>query len=67
MNRSSPGVEPSMMADALAGRPMEVQAILGELVRIAQEKDVEIPRLKLLSVLLEGLNHSFQVPSNGDV
>ena len=67
MSRPSPGIEPSMMADALAFRPMEVQAILGEIVQVAQDKGVEIPRLKVLFVLMEGLNHSLQASQNSTV
>jgi 2-dehydropantoate 2-reductase len=59
-SRPLPGVQPSMMADALASRPLEVQAILGEIVRIAAEKGVESPRLTTLFVLSEGLDFASQ-------
>lgn len=45
-----------MMADARALRPMEVQAILGELVNIAETNNVAVPRLHTLFVLLQGLD-----------
>lgn len=32
-----PGVEPSMMADALAGRNMEVDTIVGNVLKLARE------------------------------
>ena len=60
LSRPSPGVEPSMMADALAGRELEVQAVVGELVRIGGKNRVSIPRLATLCVLLEGLNRTMQ-------
>jgi 2-dehydropantoate 2-reductase len=34
---------PSMLVDAEHGRPLEVEAILGELVRMGQERDVNMP------------------------
>lgn len=50
--RKWPGVEPSMMADMLSGKPMEVEAIIGEVVHIAKEKGVDVPRLETLYLLL---------------
>ena len=67
LTRPYPGVQPSMMADAMASRPLEVQAILGETVRIAQENGVEIPRLTTLFVLLEGLDFALQAERNESV
>lgn len=67
LTRSYPRVQPSMMADAMASRPMEVQVILGEIVRIAQDKGIEIPRLTTLFVLLEGLDSALQAEGNGGV
>jgi 2-dehydropantoate 2-reductase len=60
LSRSSPGVQPSMMADALARRELEVQAVVGEVVRIGGKNGVSIPRLITLYVLLEGLNSALQ-------
>lgn len=48
------------MSDALDGRPMEVQAILGEIVKIAEDNGILIPRLATLYVLLEGLDQSLR-------
>jgi 2-dehydropantoate 2-reductase len=53
------GVEPSMMADALAGRNMEVEAILGNVVRLAREHVVDTPMLRTIYVLATALNNSF--------
>ena len=34
---------PSMLLDAERGQPIEVEVILGEVVRMAKERDVDIP------------------------
>ena len=60
LSRPLPGVQPSMMKDALDGKAMEVEAVVGEIVRIAQETNTSIPRLSTLYVLLIGLDNSFQ-------
>ncbi len=57
--RELPGTEPSMMADAMAGRKMEIEAIVGGVFRIAEEKGVETPMLRLIYVLASALNNSF--------
>ncbi|KUJ11198.1 2-dehydropantoate 2-reductase [Mollisia scopiformis] len=57
--RDLPGVEPSMMADALAGRKMEVEAIVGNVVRIAKERGVKTPLLRSIYVLVSALDSSF--------
>lgn len=57
--RALPGVEPSMMADAMAGRQMEADAIVGNAIRIAEEKGVSVPLLKANYALLKALNDSF--------
>jgi len=43
---------PSMLLDAEKGRPMEVEVILGEVVRMARAKGVSIPRIEMLYALL---------------
>lgn len=57
--RSLPGIQPSMMADALAGRNMEVDAIVGNAVRLAAEKGVPTPMLSTIYFLASGLDNSF--------
>lgn len=57
--RSLPGVEPSMLADARAGRPMEVEAIVGNALRMAREKAVDTPLLSGLYALLKALDGTF--------
>ncbi|KAJ9615476.1 hypothetical protein H2200_001551 [Cladophialophora chaetospira] len=61
LSRPYPGVQPSMMADALEGKRLEVEAILGHLVKIGHEKAVEIPRLETLLVLLQGLDANLKM------
>ncbi|KIW20235.1 hypothetical protein PV08_00810 [Exophiala spinifera] len=56
--RSLPGVEPSMMADALARRNMEVDAIVGNALRVADEKGVQTPLLKVIYALIKALDES---------
>ncbi|KAH7244821.1 hypothetical protein MRS44_014366 [Fusarium solani] len=56
--RRLPGVMPSMMADLLAGRQMEVDVILGNTVKIAREHRVATPLLKALLALTTALNKS---------
>ena len=60
MTRPYPGVQPSMMADALEGREMEVDAVVGEIVRIGRKLEVTIPHLETLFVLLQGLDVSLR-------
>jgi 2-dehydropantoate 2-reductase len=57
--REPPGVQPSMMVDSLAGRNMEVEAIVGNVVRLAKEHGVQTPMLRTIYVLATALNSSF--------
>lgn len=61
--RPLPGVMPSMMADALAGRQMEVDVILGNTVKITREHRVATPLLKALLALTTALNKSITAAS----
>ena len=58
--RPYPGVQPSMLADTLQAKSLEVEAILGQVVRIAKEKQVQTPRLETLFVLLQGVDYALQ-------
>ncbi|ORY69280.1 ketopantoate reductase PanE/ApbA-domain-containing protein [Leucosporidium creatinivorum] len=50
--RNSEGL-PSMLVDWQAGRPMELEVILGNPIRIARAKGIEMPRLQSLYALLK--------------
>ncbi|KIY67469.1 6-phosphogluconate dehydrogenase C-terminal domain-like protein [Cylindrobasidium torrendii FP15055 ss-10] len=43
---------PSMALDAQKGNPFEVEVIVGEVVRLAKEYKVEVPRVEMLYALL---------------
>lgn len=58
IERPYPGVQPSMMTDVLERRPLEVESIMGEVVRIAQENEMATPMLITLYVLLQGLDRA---------
>lgn len=49
---------PSMAIDWQEGKPMEVEVILGNPVRIAKEKGFEMPRMESLYALIKGLQSS---------
>jgi 2-dehydropantoate 2-reductase len=47
-----------MLTDVRYGRAMETEAILGNTIRIAKEKGVEVKGLDLLYTLLKGKDYS---------
>lgn len=49
------GARPSMLLDWEAGRPMELEVILGNPVRIARKAGVEMPRLQSMYALLRSM------------
>ena len=49
------GKEPSMLTDVREGRPFEVEAIVGNTVRLAEEHGVKMPLLDALYALAKGL------------
>lgn len=49
------GARPSMLLDWEAGRPMEVEVILGNPLRIARARGVEMPRLQTLYALVRSM------------
>lgn len=57
--KGTKGVEPSMMSDALNGRRMEVEAIIGNAMRMGRGKGVKVERLEGLYVLTKALDASF--------
>jgi len=58
-SRPLPGVQPSMMADALSGKKMEVEAIVGNVIKVAKEYGVKTPMLRMIYVLASALNNGF--------
>lgn len=50
------GKEPSMLVDVRHERPVEVEAILGNVVRLAKVKGVEVPFLSMLYTLTKARN-----------
>ncbi|WVR04160.1 hypothetical protein IAU60_001159 [Kwoniella sp. DSM 27419] len=52
-----PGLPSSMMADNLAGRPMEVEVILGTPVREGQRLGVPVPTLTAIYTIVKALDH----------
>ena len=53
---STGGKEPSMLVDVREGRPMEVEAILGNTVRIASKLGVEVKTLEVIYTLAKALD-----------
>ncbi|KAI1387997.1 2-dehydropantoate 2-reductase [Hypoxylon trugodes] len=49
------GARPSMLLDWEAGRPMELEVILGNPVRIAKRAGVDMPKLQTLHALLKSM------------
>jgi 2-dehydropantoate 2-reductase len=49
-------VKPSMLQDAEAGRPMEVEALVGQLQQFARERDLRIPTIDAVYALIAGLD-----------
>ncbi|KAI0192108.1 2-dehydropantoate 2-reductase [Xylaria flabelliformis] len=54
-NERNAGAKPSMLLDWEAGRPMELEVILGNPVRIARKAGVEMPRLQSMYALLRSM------------
>jgi 2-dehydropantoate 2-reductase len=52
------GVKTSMLQDALAGRPMEVEAVIGQVQQFALERKIPTPALDIIYGLIRGLNRS---------
>jgi len=52
------GLRPSMLQDVLAGRALEVEAILGQPYALAVEAGVSCPALEHVLSLVRGLNRS---------
>lgn len=59
------GIEPSMLVDVLTERRMEVEAILGNPVKIAKEHGIAVPRLELLYGLAKALDEAVALRQPG--
>ncbi|KAK4944087.1 hypothetical protein LTR10_016420 [Elasticomyces elasticus] len=51
--RNKSGSKPSMLLDWEAGKPMELEVILGNPIRLAKERGYEMPRMQTLYALLK--------------
>lgn len=58
--RGRPGQRTSMMQDALAGRAMECEALLGQTQAFARELGIATPAIDVVLPLLRGLDRSFR-------
>jgi 2-dehydropantoate 2-reductase len=58
--RGKPGEMPSMGQDALLGRPLEVEAVLGQVQAFAREKSVRVPSIDVVLALLRGLDRAIR-------
>jgi 2-dehydropantoate 2-reductase len=58
--RGKPGQRPSMLQDALAGRPMECEALLGQVQAFARELSIPTPTADVVLPLLRGLDAAQQ-------
>jgi 2-dehydropantoate 2-reductase len=61
-NSPTPGTRPSMLQDALGGRPTEVEAILGQLQAFGREAGIPCPSLDAVLPLMRGLDRSLRMP-----
>jgi 2-dehydropantoate 2-reductase len=57
-NERNTGAKPSMLLDWEAGRPMELEVILGNPVRAARKAGVEMPKLQTLYALLRSMQQT---------
>lgn len=51
----------SMYQDVLAGRSLEGEAILGQLVELAHQLNVPVPKCEIVLELIRGLDHSMRL------
>ena len=56
--RGKAGDRPSMMQDALLGRPMEVEAVLGQVQAFAREQSIAVPTIDVILPLLRALDRA---------
>ncbi|KAI0458366.1 2-dehydropantoate 2-reductase [Xylaria acuta] len=61
ISRGLPGIQPSMLADALDMKSIEVESLIGNAVRIARAKEIPVPMLQTIYLLARGLNSGFSL------
>ena len=59
--RGKPGAKPSTLQDVLAGKALEIDALLGQTQAFARELDVATPVIDVCVALLRGLDTSLRV------
>jgi 2-dehydropantoate 2-reductase len=57
------GQKPSMLQDVIARRPMEVDALLGQLCLFADGKGIACPTIRTVLALLRGLDTRLKMPT----
>jgi 2-dehydropantoate 2-reductase len=60
LQSGGPITKPSMLQDVEASRPMEVEAIMGQVQAFAREHKVDTPVLDIVLPLLRGLDASLR-------
>ncbi|KAF5094108.1 hypothetical protein D0Z00_003706 [Geotrichum galactomycetum] len=55
--RVPPSFLPSTLQDVRRGTPIEIEAIVGNLIRAADEVNVPVPTVKVIYALLQGVNY----------
>ena len=58
------GKEPSMLTDVRFNRPIEVEAILGNTLRLGEKHGLETPYLELLYTIATGRNYELSRPES---
>jgi 2-dehydropantoate 2-reductase len=56
--RGKPGDRPSMMQDAILGRRLETEAVLGQVQAFAREKSIPVPTIDVILPLLRALDRA---------
>ncbi len=58
--RGRAGQRTSMMQDAVRGKPMEAEALLGQIQAFARQQGIMVPTIDVILPLLRGLDRSFK-------
>lgn len=57
---------PSTLQDVRKGKPIEYEALSGSIIRIADDLGIEVPNLKMVYMMLKGLNYRLETKSRQD-